>query len=79
MGVFVVYIDTGSSVPNIPWKSRGLADEDTTFLTEWNDSKQPYWILIHTFYSTWSYTLVTDLFFSNFLIIFAGEVLIHPI
>jgi len=28
MGVFVVYIDTGSPVPNIPSKSRGLADEN---------------------------------------------------
>jgi hypothetical protein len=28
MGIFVVYIDTGSPVPNIPSKSRGLADEN---------------------------------------------------
>jgi len=27
IGVFVVYIDTGRPVPNIPTKSRGLADE----------------------------------------------------
>ena len=26
IGVFIVYIDTGSPVPNIPLKSRGLAD-----------------------------------------------------
>ena len=26
--VFVVYIDTGSPVPNIPSRSRGLADEN---------------------------------------------------
>jgi len=30
-----VYIDTGSPVPNIPLKSRGLADENKKFLTEW--------------------------------------------
>ena len=28
IGVFVVYIDTGSSVPGIPSKSRDLADEN---------------------------------------------------
>jgi hypothetical protein len=28
IGVFVVYIDTGSPVPNIPSKLRGLADEN---------------------------------------------------
>ena len=28
LGVFVVYIDTGSPVPNIPLKSCGLADEN---------------------------------------------------
>ena len=32
---FVVYIDTGSPVPNIPSKSRDLADENNTILTEW--------------------------------------------
>jgi len=31
----VVYIDTGSPVPNIPSKSRGLADKNKKFLTEW--------------------------------------------
>ena len=35
IGVFVVYIDTGSPMPNIPSKSRGLADENKKFLTEW--------------------------------------------
>jgi hypothetical protein len=35
IGVFVVYIDTGSQVPNIPSKSRGLADENKKFLKEW--------------------------------------------
>jgi hypothetical protein len=35
IGVLVVYIDTGSTVPNIPSKSRGLADENKKFLTEW--------------------------------------------
>ena len=35
IGVFVVYIDTGSPVPNIPSKSRGLANEYNKFLTEW--------------------------------------------
>ena len=29
-----MYIDTGSPVPNIPSKSRGLADENKKFLTE---------------------------------------------
>ena len=28
---FVVYIDTGSPVSNIPSKSRGLADENKSF------------------------------------------------
>jgi hypothetical protein len=35
IGVFVVYIDTGSPVTNIPSKSHGLADENKKFLTEW--------------------------------------------
>ena len=35
IGDFVVYIDTGGPVPNIPSKSRGLADEKKKFLTEW--------------------------------------------
>jgi hypothetical protein len=35
IGVFVVYIDTGSPVPNIPSKLRGLADKNKKFLTEW--------------------------------------------
>jgi hypothetical protein len=33
IGVFVVYIDTGS--PVIPSKSRGLADENERPLMEW--------------------------------------------
>jgi len=33
--VFVVYIDTGSSVPGVPLKSRDLADEHNNILTEW--------------------------------------------
>ena len=43
-----MYIDTGSPVPNIPSKSRGLADENKKFLTErnGNDSKQPYCSLL---------------------------------
>ena len=32
---FVVYIDTGSSVPSIPLKSRDLANENNKILTEW--------------------------------------------
>jgi len=28
IGVFIVQIDTGSPVPNIPSKSRGLADKN---------------------------------------------------
>jgi hypothetical protein len=35
IGVFVVYIDTRSSMPNIPSKSRDLADANTIVLTEW--------------------------------------------
>ena len=30
-----MYIDTESPVPNIPSKSRDLADENNFFLTEW--------------------------------------------
>jgi hypothetical protein len=33
--VFVVYIDTGCPVPNIPSKSRDLADEKNKILTKW--------------------------------------------
>jgi hypothetical protein len=35
IGVFVVYIDTGSSMPISPSKSRDLADENNKILTEW--------------------------------------------
>ena len=35
IGVFVVYIDTGSPVLYIPLKSRDLADENNKILTEW--------------------------------------------
>jgi hypothetical protein len=35
IGAFIVYIDTGSPVPNIPSKSHGLTDENKKFLTEW--------------------------------------------
>jgi hypothetical protein len=35
IGVFVVYIDTGSSMPISPSKSRDLADEKNKILTEW--------------------------------------------
>ena len=35
IGVFVVYIDTGSSVLYIPSKSRDLADENNKILLEW--------------------------------------------
>jgi hypothetical protein len=40
IGVFVVYIDTGSSMPISPSKSRDLADENNKILTNENDSKQ---------------------------------------
>jgi hypothetical protein len=33
--VFVVYIDTGSSVPISPSESRDLADENNKILTKW--------------------------------------------
>jgi hypothetical protein len=35
IGVFVVYIDTGSSMLIILSKSRDLADENNKILTEW--------------------------------------------
>jgi hypothetical protein len=35
IGVFVVYTDTGSSMPISPSKSRDLADENKKILTEW--------------------------------------------
>jgi phage terminase large subunit-like protein len=35
IGVFVVYIDTRSSMPISPSKSRDLADENNKILTEW--------------------------------------------
>ena len=35
IGVFIVYIDTGNPVPNIPSKSHGLADENKKKITEW--------------------------------------------
>jgi hypothetical protein len=35
IGVFVVYIDTGSSIPISPSKSRDLADENNKILREW--------------------------------------------
>ena len=35
IGVFVVYIDTVSSMPISPSKSRDLADENNKILTEW--------------------------------------------
>ena len=35
IGVFVVYIDIGSSMPISPSKSRDLADENKKKLTEW--------------------------------------------
>ena len=35
IGVFVVYIETGSAVPGDPSKSRDLVDENIFFLTEW--------------------------------------------
>jgi hypothetical protein len=35
IGVFVVYIDTGSSMLNISLKSHDLADENNKIFTEW--------------------------------------------
>ena len=35
IGVCVVYIDTGRSMPISPSKSRDLADENNKILTEW--------------------------------------------
>jgi hypothetical protein len=39
IGVFVVYIDTGSSMPISPSKSRDLADESNKIFTEWKWSE----------------------------------------
>ena len=35
ISVFVVYIDTGSSMPISPSKSSDLADENSKIMTEW--------------------------------------------
>ena len=35
IGVCIVYINTGSSIPISPSKSRDLADENNKILTEW--------------------------------------------
>jgi hypothetical protein len=35
IGVFVVYIDTGSSMQINPSESRDLAEENNKILTEW--------------------------------------------
>ena len=35
IGVFVVYINAGSSMPISPSKSRDLPDENNKILTEW--------------------------------------------
>jgi hypothetical protein len=35
IGVFVVYIDTRSTMPIRPSKSRDLAEENNQILTEW--------------------------------------------
>ena len=35
IGVFLVDIDTGSSVPGVPSKSHDLANENIKILTEW--------------------------------------------
>jgi hypothetical protein len=35
IGVFIVYIDTGSSMQINPSESRDLADENNNILTEW--------------------------------------------
>ena len=45
IGDFVLYIHTGSSVPNIPSKSRDLADENNKIFTEWKWSETTYFIL----------------------------------
>ena len=37
-----MYIVTGSPVPNIPSKSRGLADKNKKFLTEWKETTVLY-------------------------------------
>jgi hypothetical protein len=47
IGVFVVYIDTGSPVPNIPSRSCGLTDENKKLLMEWKWFETPYWLYIY--------------------------------
>ena len=59
IGVFVVYFDTGSQVPNISSKSRGLADENSDF----NRKNICYtWSSIRNIY------LITNRLFTSFTI-----------
>jgi hypothetical protein len=43
-----VYIDTGSSVPNIPSTSRGLADENNKLLTLWKGFETSVIVLLES-------------------------------
>jgi hypothetical protein len=45
IGVFVVYIDTGSSMLIILSKSRDLADENKKILTEWKWFETTYYFM----------------------------------
>jgi hypothetical protein len=47
IGVYVVYIDTGSSMPISPSKSRDLKDENNKIFRNGNESKQPYFCAIN--------------------------------
>jgi hypothetical protein len=46
IGVFVVYIDTRSSMPNIPSKSRDLADANTFIFCCQHHEKKPSYLYI---------------------------------
>ena len=63
IGVFIVKIDTGSPVPNIPSKSRGLADKNKKkLLTEWKwfeTSVFDIYVFIAFIWGAW-YILIID-------------------
>jgi hypothetical protein len=58
IGVFVVYIDTGSSVPGVPSKSRDLADENNKIWTEWIRNNSIYRFFFFDFFFSKNVTFV---------------------
>ena len=75
IGVFVVYIDTGSSMPISPSKSRDLADENNKIWRNGNDSKQPYCSLLISV-NTWIYRPVKSILTSvNILLTVCNQAL----